>query len=215
MKFNKLIFILTICICMVGCNQIESFSNYEDTDFSHSSNSSDNKIEKDNSSNEESNIEEIDLNDIGFQNFCGIKNVWVDIEGYNFQNNEVKLTPRKDKNKILVYIFYENYWQSGFVDASSIKTSQTIDSSDFIDEYIRTVPYKLLSNDVISYDGKNGWGPITITERSVNGKTVIIKTNDGTGNEDRWYVPIDCLDLDNIREEYHSDYVNTVFVKTK
>ena len=150
----------------------------------------------------------VNLNNLGFSNTYGM-DAWLDISGYDFSENRV-LVERDFRFLILC----GNYWQYGKVPKEEVKYISTVSTDSF--DSVKTEPYKLLSNDVLEYNGATGWGPVTIIERVVSSdnKKMIIKTQDETtlsGSREDWFVPADLLDFSTVtlvNAEEHTYYIS-------
>lgn len=146
----------------------------------------------------------VNLNELGFSNNFGMT-TWLDIIGYDFSNNRVKV------RGFIFTIYNENYRQWGYMPAENITENLDISIEKF--SYINTEAYTLLSNDVIQYNGDAGWGPVTIVERVVDSdnKKLVIKAKDETclnGSRDEWYVPADLLDFSTVIKEDNYYYIS-------
>ncbi len=149
----------------------------------------------------------LDPEEIGFIDNYGA-NVWVAISAYDFGEGNVNLYNYVENNRIRVIVFYDNYWQEGYISSDELVSGTISGNKLDVDE---TEPCDILSNDVISHNGAFGWGSFTIIDRKISkdGKKIVIKTEDDTSSRyEMWYVPIAYLDFSTITGSEKDCYVS-------
>ncbi len=143
----------------------------------------------------------VDLYNLGFIDTYGM-NVWVDVQGYNYGENIVKI----QGSEIDFYNFNGRYYQTSVVSIRQLEEKGTsiLNSLD----YGSALVYNIVSNDVITFSG-GPTGTVTIEDRVVSGDSkLVMKTYFDTywDDEECWFVPADLLDFSTIKLYEENNY---------
>ena len=148
----------------------------------------------------------VDLNEFGFSNMYDMTE-WVEIYEYNFSEGSVK--GREGYKTVNIFQFYDNYFRRISTNSvDELKSSKiNINSGDLFSNIVFT---RMNNNSINSEDG--AW---TIFERIVdsNNKKLVLKTK--LSGDERWFVPLDLLDLPESTliegEDYYDTYIKMYF----